>query len=263
MSWLSNLLSPPPRSVARASHDTPEQPQAKTSAVEDFAAAVAHDLKAPLAAISMTAQLARRRLERLELESAAWGGLAGNLADIEGNARRMASQLDELLDVAQQQAGQPLRLSPWPTSLLAIVDAALAANESREDRHRIRVVATDDPGGTWDAARLARVVNRLITNAVKYSSTGSEVTLELGVDHEPDGRAMASLCVRDHGMPLSPAELELVFERFFRVERTGGSGRALGLAGARQIVEQHGGSLTAESHAGTGTAFRLRLPLGV
>lgn len=260
MSWLTNVRAAPQRAGADA-QAVDERTDTSPEAGDEFAAAVAHDLKAPLAAISMMAQLARRRLERLELESAMGANLAGNLADIETNARRMARQLDELLDVAHLQAGKPPKLNLARTSLLAIVDAALAANEARDDRHAIRVIARADPQGTWDAARLTGIVDKLISNAIKYSPAESEITLDLNVEREADGREMATLCVEDQGVPLSHADVRRIFERFFR-DRAGGSGRAMGLAGARQIVQQHGGTLDAESKPGAGTTFRLRLPLG-
>jgi signal transduction histidine kinase len=73
---------------------------------------------------------------------------------------------------------------------------------------------------------------------------------------------VAAVRVRDRGLGIPAAEMEHVFEHFFRAANVGAiGGTGLGLAGSRRIVEQHGGTLTAESQEGTGSTFTLRLPI--
>jgi two-component system sensor histidine kinase MprB len=101
-------------------------------------------------------------------------------------------------------------------------------------------------------ARLERAVTNLLDNAVKYSPPGKPVEIELsGVE----------LTVRDHGPGISTDDLAQVFDRFYRgAEARGRPGSGLGLAIVRQVVRQHGGTVTAERAAGGGTLMRLRLP---
>jgi two-component system sensor histidine kinase MprB len=101
-------------------------------------------------------------------------------------------------------------------------------------------------------ARLERAVTNLLDNAVKYSPPGKPVEIELsGVE----------LTVRDHGPGISTEDLAQVFDRFYRgAEARGRPGSGLGLAIVRQVVRQHGGTVTAERAAGGGTLMRLRLP---
>lgn len=101
-------------------------------------------------------------------------------------------------------------------------------------------------------ARLERAVANLLDNAVKYSPPGEPVEIELsGIE----------LTVRDHGPGISAEDLAHVFDRFYRgAEARGRPGSGLGLAIVRQVVRQHGGSVTAERAAGGGTLMRLRLP---
>jgi two-component system, OmpR family, sensor histidine kinase MprB len=100
--------------------------------------------------------------------------------------------------------------------------------------------------------RLGRAVNNLIDNAVKYSPPGSPVEIRL---------AGSELTVRDHGRGISPEDLPHVFDRFYRgAESRGRPGSGLGLAIVRQVVEQHGGAVSAEAPPDGGTAMRVRLP---
>jgi two-component system sensor histidine kinase MprB len=101
-------------------------------------------------------------------------------------------------------------------------------------------------------ARLERAVANLLDNAVKYSPPGEPVEIQLsGVE----------LTVRDHGPGISAEDLEHVFDRFYRgAEARGRPGSGLGLAIVRQVVRQHGGSVTAEQASGGGTLMRLCLP---
>jgi two-component system, OmpR family, sensor histidine kinase MprB len=101
-------------------------------------------------------------------------------------------------------------------------------------------------------ARLERAVRNLIDNAVKYNPPGEPVEIRLGG---------VELTVRDHGQGISAEDLPYVFDRFYRgAEARGRPGSGLGLAIVRQVVEQHGGSVTAEPAAGGGTLMRLCLP---
>jgi len=101
-------------------------------------------------------------------------------------------------------------------------------------------------------ARLERAVGNLIDNAVKYNPPGEPVEIRLGG---------VELTVRDHGQGISAEDLPYVFDRFYRgAEARGRPGSGLGLAIVRQVVEQHGGSVTAEPAAGGGTLMRLCLP---
>jgi two-component system sensor histidine kinase MprB len=100
--------------------------------------------------------------------------------------------------------------------------------------------------------RLARAVSNLLDNAVKYSPPGEPVEIEL---------AGKELTVRDHGPGIPAEDLAYVFDRFYRgAEARGRPGSGLGLAIVRQVVRQHGGSVTAEQAPGGGTLMRLRLP---
>ncbi len=118
--------------------------------------------------------------------------------------------------------------------------------------------------GLWDAARLERVLANLLANAIKYSPTGGPVEVRLRREDTPAG-AWAVLEVHDEGLGIPPEDLPHIFERFYRGRNVAATipGTGLGLFVARQIVAQHGGTITAASTPGQGTTFTVRLPLGV
>ena len=241
---------------------------------EEFLAAVAHDLKNPLVSIRGFAQLLRRQMARGQTPPPE--RVAEALGTIETTATRMAAQLDELLDVTGLQMQRSLELEHRPTDLVALARQAAAEHQHATERHRIVVeAAVSALVGLWDADRLRRVVDNLLGNALKYSPHGGDVVVtvarEQRAPHAGDapgagggpGAGWAVLQVRDYGMGIPAADLPHVFERFRRSGSVIGkiAGTGVGLAAARQIVEQHGGTIAVESVEGRGSTFTVRLPL--
>jgi signal transduction histidine kinase len=227
---------------------------------DEFLASAAHDLRTPLTAIKGSVQLLQRQLatgkedlpDRLH-----WG-----LGTINTTATRMAEMIDSLLDVARLQLGRALELERAPTDLVALARAVLAEEEPSSARHEVTVEGDDAVVGEWDGSRLYRVIANLLDNAVKYSPSGGTVSIAIYAS-EVDGSCEAVLTVRDEGIGIPREDLGGVFERFRRGSNVVGriAGTGLGLAGARQIVEQHGGTIGIESTEGAGTTVTVRLPL--
>jgi signal transduction histidine kinase len=116
--------------------------------------------------------------------------------------------------------------------------------------------------GLWDQPRLERVLRNLLENATKYSPRGSEIIVSVGSEDDERGRPLGTFSVTDHGIGVPDADLSLIFERFHRASNVGTTpGTGIGLAGARQIVEQHGGRIDVQSREGHGSTFIVRLPL--
>jgi signal transduction histidine kinase len=131
------------------------------------------------------------------------------------------------------------------------------------ERHALRLAVDDAPlVGTWDTARLERVVANLLGNAVKYSPDGGPIVVRMAREEDSEGMAWAVLSVRDAGVGIPAADLPHVFDRFRRGGNVAGiAGAGIGLTGVRQIVEQHGGTVAVESEVGRGSTFTVRLPL--
>jgi two-component system OmpR family sensor kinase len=113
-----------------------------------------------------------------------------------------------------------------------------------------------------DGDRLRQVLTNLVGNVARYTPVGSPVELAVGVDAAPDARAVIE--VRDHGPGLTPAQVERVFERFYRAESSRGrdrGGSGLGLAIVAAIVGAHRGHVTAVAPPQGGLVVRVELPL--
>jgi signal transduction histidine kinase len=222
---------------------------------DEFLSSVAHDLKNPLGAIKGFVQLVQRQLRRGDALDRT--RLMEHLDRIDSMITRTTLQIDELLDLARLQADQPLPLSLGPVDLVALAQR-VAGWHATSVSHRIQVEArADELVGVWDGHRLERVLSNLLENALKYSPAGGVVSV--WVTQEED---WAVLTVEDEGMGIPQEDLPHVFERFYRAANAAHlSGTGLGLAGARQITEQHGGAITIASVQGQGTRVTLRLPM--
>jgi signal transduction histidine kinase len=225
---------------------------------DEFLASASHDLRGPLTAIRGYAALARRRMDAGETQA-----VEPALTSIEAAARRLTAALDELLDVAQLQAGRRLALRRGPTDLVALVQRVAAEHQVATQDCRI-VVRSNDPQlvGCWDTARLERALGNLVGNAVKYSPPGAEVGISLRSQHDARG-AWAEVEVQDRGIGIPAADLPHIFERFHRATNVSDHlpGTGLGLAGAHEIIEQHDGEIRVQTEEGHGSTFTVRLPI--
>ncbi|MBV9172596.1 MAG: response regulator [Chloroflexi bacterium] len=229
----------------------------QVSTRDEFIATVSHDLKSPLTFIKGIAHLRRRRAP----DTPQTAPLLDALQQIEGCAGRMADQLDELVDASLLEAGEALELRRAPTDLVALARQSVAEHQHTTDRHALRVL-TSEPAivGTWDELRLARVLDNLLNNAIKFSPRGG--TIDVCIELDADA-SVAMLGVADRGEGIPEADLPHIFERFRRGENVQGRipGSGIGLFGVRRIVELHNGTIEVESHLGQGTLFTIRLPL--
>jgi PAS domain S-box-containing protein len=220
----------------------------------NLVATASHELKTPLTAVRMAVHL---------LLEEAVGSLtpkqAELLVDARDNAERLLAMVNNLLDLAHLEQGQEhLDLRPEaPGDLLR--SAAEAVRPRAEDKKVAVVVeAADDlPRVAADPARLGHALDNLLDNALTYTNRGGRITLSAAAvgDH-------VTLAVADTGVGIPPEYLARVFERFFRIPgQSVGTGTGLGLAIVREVVVAHGGTVTCESQPGSGTVFRLTLPV--
>ncbi|MBD1865030.1 MULTISPECIES: ATP-binding protein [Trichocoleus] len=222
---------------------------------DEFLAVLSHELRSPLNPIlGWTRLLQTGKLDATRQAEA--------IATIERNAKLQSQLIEDLLDIARIMQGK-LTLTATPTSLAFVISAALETVQLAAEAKNIAVVLdlTSDIAPVFgDAARLQQVVWNLLTNAVKFTPNGGQVTVEL----KQIGQS-AQIQVIDTGKGINPEFLPHVFE-YFRQEdgsttrRFGGLG--LGLAIVRQIVELHGGTVSAESAGeNQGATFIVQLPV--
>ncbi|HYN29748.1 MAG TPA: ATP-binding protein [Dermatophilaceae bacterium] len=220
-------------------------------------AAVGHDLRTPLAAITAS-------VSSLQQEDVAWTpeDRAELLGTIDESAARLSSLISNLLDMSRVQAGA-LSVHLADVSLDEVVARALIGVggavlvDVPEDLALVR----------GDAGLLERVVANLVDNAVRFSPAGQPVTVRAFVvgqtgDQGPGvGRERAVLTVEDRGPGIDPARRAEVFGPFQRLGDQRGCGLGLGLAIARGFTEAMGSELSAHETAGGGLTMRVELPL--
>lgn len=238
-----------------------QQAEAAINLRDEVLAGVTHDLAGPLARIRLYAELIQAEVSTTLTATTA--EQMGRWSErIVAATTSMKTIMQDLVDVARLQMGQALQLNPRWTDLVELARRVVGEQQAA-DRIVSVESSSDELLGWWDETRLSRVLANLLDNALKYSPPGGQVKVLVAmVDH--DGAQFAQLQVHDQGGGILPVDLPRVFDRYYRGSnvdtQTPGSG--LGLAVAKQIVEQHGGAVDIVSQPGTGTVVSLRLPCG-
>lgn len=235
--------------------------EAMRRARDEFLSSVAHDLKTPLVAIQGMTQLTQRQLRHIE--SPETEQAAERLEAVVTAARRMAGLVDEMLDLTQLQMGRALELDRREMDLVALAQSAIEQYQSLSTAHHFHLETHyHSLLVAYDPTRLERVIGNLLSNAVKYSPNGGTITVRIEREADTAGE-WAILTVSDEGLGIPAADLPRIFERFHRGANVVGQlqGTGIGLASARQIVEQHGGAISVQSVEGAGSSFTIRLPL--
>jgi signal transduction histidine kinase/CheY-like chemotaxis protein len=222
---------------------------------DEFLATLSHELRTPLNAVLGWSELL---LARAGQDSDARRGLE----TISRNARAQAKLVEDLLDMNRIVSGK-IRLDVQRVELMLIVSAAIDAVLPSADAKSIAIRTTIDPNAGpvfGDPNRLQQIVWNLLTNAVKFTAKGGKIDLLV-----QRVNSHVEITVHDSGVGIDPEFLPHVFERFRQADSSttrkfGGLG--LGLSIVKQLVELHGGSVTAESAGdGRGATFVVSLPL--
>jgi two-component system sensor histidine kinase BaeS len=224
-------------------------------------AAISHDLRNPLASIKGLAQLMRRQLA--EVDRVDPSSVLQRVARIDEAATRMAAQVDELLDVSRLELGRPLELHVHAVDVVSLARGVIAAHLEASERRNITLeFAQATLMLAADPVRLRRVLDNLVSNALKYTPPSGEVVVRVYAEHVETER-WAVVEVIDTGIGIPSDDLPHLFERFFRGRNVAvdAPGLGLGLATVRQLVEAHGGAVTVSSCEGRGSRFSVRLPI--
>jgi len=240
------------RDLAASFNEMAGQVQRSQQTQRDFLANISHELKTPLTSIQGYSQAI------LDGAAADPGRAASVIHD---EAARMRRMVEQLLDLARIESGQtPLRREY--VDLSALLGSVLerlsiqAAEKGITLAHQVAPL----PRITGDGDRLAQVFTNLIDNALGHTPSGGRVTVQAGTQGQG-----VQVDVLDTGEGIPPEDLERIFERFYRVDksrvRSERKGTGLGLAISREIITQHGGAIRAEAPPEGGALFRVWLPL--
>ena len=211
---------------------------------------LAHEMKTPLGAARMSAQLLLRKLE----ETKATEPERKLSATVIRQLDRMNGLMTSILDASRLSEGQvTLNLVPVDLATLAL-EVVHDWNELQPQATITLVGAEEHIQVAADPERLRHVLNNLIGNAIKYS--GQVKRVEVTLRSSPGA---AVIDVRDWGEGIPASKLPAIFDRFHRADADDGRGHGLGLFIAAAITRLHGGTLVAQSELGKGSTFTLRL----
>ena len=247
----------------RAAAERERQLADESARRSDLVTYLAHDLKTPLTSVIGYLSLLDEVPDMPDAQRARYTGIALD------KACRLERLVNEFFDITRYSLTNiELELAPVDLAglLVQLADEFYPALAAHGNVARVTVAGTvrtvEQPGEplvvTADAARLARVFGNLLRNAIAYSDEGTPVEIEAAA-----GEGSVVVTVSDTGATIPSHKLRAIFDRFFRLDEARGSatgGAGLGLAIAREIVELHGGSISAASENGR-TTFTVELPL--
>ena len=215
---------------------------------EQLSRTLAHDLRTPISAAKMNAQMIIRK-------SDADGFYIDKARRINGSMDRIDMMICDLLDVSRLRAGQSLPLDFQKLDLeLLIKEIVLELNYGNPNR---AILNSSGPCvGSWNENGILRLVENLANNAIKYGKENTPITLNLSQDEK-----RIILDVHNEGEPIPLKDQSVLFEQFKRAKSAESKvGWGLGLTMVKGMVEGHNGSIRVDSAAGKGTSFIVELP---
>jgi len=221
---------------------------------DEFVLTASHELRSPLTSVQGFAELLMMDRDSLTPKQ------AETVEIILDNCRHLVRLLNDLLDLARSDAGR-LGITPRPTEVAPLIEDVVRTMRAQTDGTNQILTQEIEPGLPLihaEADRIRQILVNLLTNAHEYSPEGASIEVTARVSG-----AEVEISVTDNGPGIPEQQLEHIFERFVRgdaglTQRVGGTG--LGLAISKSLVELHGGTIAAESTAGVGSTFSLRLP---
>jgi len=221
----------------------------------EFVSAVSHELRTPLAVICSAGENLADGVVSDPDQLRQYGVVVRN------EGRRLSEMVEQVLDFAGIDSGRKT-YKLKPTGIPEIVHSALEACDVQIRNQGFTIETRMDAGlpavmADWPA--LARAIQNLISNALKYSGKSRWIGIDVST-----GSDRVRIAVEDKGTGIAPSDLPHIFEPFFRGRdamdaQVNGSG--LGLSLVKQIVEAHGGAVSVETDFGSGTTFRIELPV--
>ncbi len=267
------------RASLKASEATRESVEEKSYRQNQYISMAAHELRNPLNAILISAELLEIDRARCSDETQ-----VRTLRLVNSATKKMNQLIDDMLFMGRAESGQ-LKSNPLPINLVEFCQDLLEQLQlGNEAKHKLKFIPSDVTSAILDQQLLHCIISNLIVNAIKYSPNGGQVSLELQYNQAGDGDKepifylsreclfpnfpstninSPSLIIRiqDEGMGIPETEAEKIFEMFYRCKNTGKiKGNGLGLTIVKKAVDLQGGAIGCESKIGVGTTFTVVLP---
>ncbi|MFI8743826.1 PAS domain S-box protein [Pseudomonas sp. NPDC077186] len=218
--------------------------------LEEFAFVASHDLQEPLRKIQAFSERLAKRSDGLDDDGRDY------LQRMTSAAARMQALIIDLLDYSRVNTrGQPLQ----KLDLDPLLDQVLQDLETALEQSGAQVLREPLPPVRGDASQLRRVLQNLLSNALKFQHAGAKPLIRIYAEHPGDESWV--LCIADNGIGFDEKYLDRIFNPFQRLHgREAYAGTGIGLAIVKKIVERHGASITASSALGVGSTFRISFP---
>ncbi|HSF73534.1 MAG TPA: ATP-binding protein [Microcoleus sp.] len=267
------------RESLKAAEAVRESVEEKSHRQNQYISMAAHELRNPLNAILISAELLDLDRTRSSDESQ-----VRTLRLVHSATQKMNQLIDDMLFMGRAESGQ-LKCNPFPINLIEfcqnLLDQLQLGNEAK---HKLTLIPSDVTSAMLDQQLLHGIISNLIVNAIKYSPNGGQVTLELECRQAGEGEKEPIFClppqclfpnslfaninspllimrIRDEGIGIPETEVGKIFEMFYRCKNTGKiKGNGLGLTIVKKAVELQGGAIACESKMGVGTTFTVALP---
>lgn len=235
-------------------HAMAQQAEMANQAKSEFLANMSHELRTPLHIMLSCASLGLKRTYTGSPDR-----IYQYFQKIESSGHTLLSLVDDLLDLAKLEVGK-MTFDFQPCDLRTLCDRLVNEFAMFMAERNIKLQYTRPPATAMinvDSPRLLQVVRNLLSNAMKFSLSGSTITL--GITHHHDH---IRLTVQDQGPGIPPGELEAIFDKFIQASstKTGAGGTGLGLAISREIIDAHHGRIWAANAPGIGTIFTIEIP---
>ncbi len=214
-----------------------------------FVAHASHELRTPITNFKTRLHLLRRDPANLE----------NHLAVMDEVTERMRRLVNDLLDLTRFERGIiPLNLREQPLQALLEIVVRDQISEADQKSLTLRLTMPSIPLiARVDDERIIQVITNIVTNAINYTPIKGDIHISL---HAQPDAGSAMITVEDTGVGISPAHLPLIFQPFYRVASSV-EGTGLGLSIAREIIEQHGGTINVNSQVDIGSRFEITLNL--
>jgi two-component system, OmpR family, phosphate regulon sensor histidine kinase PhoR len=226
----------------------------------DFATNVSHELKTPLAGLSLLAGTLKHALREDPDQAAVF------VDRLSAEIGRLTDLTNDLLTLSRlEEPGTEVENAFAPTDLAGLAQETVAEllplAEAKDQE--LAVDAVSHAPVTGDEVALHTLIRNLLDNAIRYTEPGGHIEVRVRVEEDVSGGRWVLLAVQDDGVGIPAADQGRIFERFYRVDKarsreTGGTG--LGLSIVRHVAERHGGKVEVASSLGSGSTFTVRIP---
>ncbi|MDH3354149.1 MAG: DUF3365 domain-containing protein [Chromatiales bacterium] len=241
-----------------------EASESANIAKSEFLGNISHELRTPLHAILNFSSFGIKKIGSVSEEK-----IRSYFDNIDISTRRLIALVNELLDVTQFDTGQG-ELNYQQGDLRSVINDASKAKEDELKERGITLEIKDtniDTTAIFDRKKIFQIVTNLLSNAITYSSDNQQIKIlfdsaEITTDSSAGPAPAILFKVIDRGVGIPDDELESIFDKFVQSSKTrsGAGGTGLGLSISRQIIEKHGGTISAQNNPNGGSQFTVVIP---